>query len=105
MAKKIETPRAQVFKFDYTMRSNREVNWVASVAGYTKEECEKYLRKSIKDDLNITGVEKVFRLDAISDELRKTIYDNTKYPKKRVGRPVGDGGKEVEPKKKIKLKK
>lgn len=70
-----------VYRVEYEIPARKE-EWKAFCAGYSAEQCVAYLG-SVIGDINVRTVGLECRLDAITDELRKTIVDNTKIVKVR----------------------
>jgi len=64
-----------VFRFDYVMDKSK--NWTAYIAAYSHEEAQRYLNKTVGDNIRIDSSGTECRLDAVSDELRATIAANT----------------------------
>lgn len=79
-----------VYRVEYEIPTRKE-EWKAFIAGYSPEECIEYL-ESLVGGVNVRTVGLECRLDAITDQLRKTIVDNTKVVR------VEEKRKEIKPK-------
>jgi len=80
----INAPGIGVFRIDYDLKKDGEITeWRACIGAYSAEEAQNYLR-GLYDNPRIKSVGLESRLDAISEELRKTIIEGSK---RRPGRP------------------
>lgn len=64
-----------VKKVDYSFRGKdgKNENWTACIAGRNTDEVLKYLRGVVRQDIKVTQINEVGRLDAVTDELRQII--------------------------------
>jgi len=77
-------PGIAIYRVDYDLKRDGEISeWRANIGAYSAEEAQNYLR-GLFGNPRIKSVGLEARIDAISDELRKTITEGSK---RKPGRP------------------
>lgn len=59
-----------VKKLEYMLKNQ---TWTAYIAGRSANEIVNYLKKTVGNNINVTQISDVGRLDAVTDELRQII--------------------------------
>lgn len=86
-----------VKRVDYSFRGRdgKTANWTACIAGRDTDEILKYLRGVVRQDIKVTQISEIGRLDAVTDELRqiiaKPIVEREITKVKKVGKKPGPG--------------
>ena len=69
----------QTVKVEYELAANREKKWVATVLGDTVEDAVSFIQKIVGQEVIITSIETLYKVNAISDAIIDKIlkiYNN-----------------------------